>query len=83
MEHLESNCSLSDVQYGFHSGRSCKLQLLTVANYWTGCFDAGKNIDVLYLDLQKAFDKVPHKRLMYKPEAYGVTGSFFIGLKVS
>ena len=51
------------------------MQLLRMVNYQTDYLDAGKNIDVLYLDFQKAFDKVPHKRLMYKLEAYGVTGA--------
>ena len=51
MEHLESNSLLSDVQYGFRSGRSSELQLLRVVNHWTDCIDAGKDIDVLYLDL--------------------------------
>jgi len=65
---------LSEVQYGFHSGRSCELQLLRVVDHWIGCIDAGKDIDILYLVLLKGFDKVPHKRLIHKLEAYGVTG---------
>ena len=72
--YLESNLLLSDVQYGFRSGRSCELQLLRVVNHWTDCFDAGKDIDILYLDLQNAFDKIPHKLLICKLEAYGVNG---------
>ena len=74
IEHLEPNLLLSDVQYGFCSGRSCELQLLRVVNHWTDCFDVGKDIDILYLNLQKAFDKVPHKLLICKLEAYGVNG---------
>ena len=36
--------------------------------------DKGKPIDVIYLDFQKAFDKVPHLRLMMKVEAHGIGG---------
>ena len=36
--------------------------------------DDNINIDVVYLDFQKAFDKVPHKRLLAKLKAYGLNG---------
>jgi len=36
------------------------------------CIDKGENIDVIYLDFAKAFDKVPHKRLLAKVEGYGI-----------
>ena len=35
----------------------------------------GNCVDVLYLDFAKAFDKVPHKRLLSKLEALGITGN--------
>jgi len=34
--------------------------------------DRGYPIDVVYLDFQKAFDKVPHKRLMLKIKSLGI-----------
>jgi len=37
--------------------------------------DAGDPVDVIYLDFQKAFDKVPHRRLLQKLRAYGIAGS--------
>ena len=34
----------------------------------------GNVTDVVYLDFQKAFDTVPHKRLMVKLQAYDISG---------
>ena len=34
-------------------------------------------MDIIYLDFQKAFDKVPHKRLLKKLHAYGIRGQVF------
>ena len=39
----------------------------------------GVPVDVIYMDLQKAFDSVPHKRLLYKIEHYGITGNLLRG----
>jgi len=36
--------------------------------------DEGFGIDVLYLDYRKAFDSVPHKRLLKKLKLYGING---------
>jgi hypothetical protein len=36
--------------------------------------DAGHSVDVIYLDFAKAFDKVPHQRLLCKLQAHGITG---------
>ena len=35
-----------------------------------------RTVDVVYLDFQKAFDKVPHKRLLSKVKVNGITGNF-------
>ena len=42
----------------------------------TKSLDQGVPVDVIYIDLQKAFESVPHKRLLYKIEHYGITGNF-------
>ena len=34
----------------------------------------GEVVDLVYLDFQKAFDKVPHERLLLKLKAHGMTG---------
>ena len=58
MEDFLSNDS--DNQYGFIKGRSTVLQLLKIFDDWTHKMDQGVQIDVIYTDFEKAFDKVPH-----------------------
>ena len=74
LQHLEGSGLLSDNQHGFRSGRSCTTQLLEVLEDWTRDIDSGHSIDCIYLDYQKAFDSVPHRRLLCKLQAYGITG---------
>jgi len=86
IKHLTSNNLLSDSQHGFLPKRSCTIQLLTAMEYWTNKIQQGQPVDVLYFDFKKAFDKVPHDRLLIKQKVYGITGellnwirSFFQG----
>ncbi|KAK3099864.1 hypothetical protein FSP39_010887 [Pinctada imbricata] len=74
IKHMKNNDLFSDKQYGFISGRSTTLQLLEVLDKWTEAIDKGYEIDCVYMDYQKAFDTVPHKRLLQKMKAYGVIG---------
>jgi len=55
-------------------GRSCTTQLLEVLDIWSRLLDEGDNVDVVYLDFAKAFDTVPHRRMMNKLYSYGIRG---------
>ena len=76
IEHMTSNNLISNTQHGFLPKRSCVIQLLTSMEYWTDEIQKGNPVDVLYVDFKKAFDKVPHKRLLTKLKAYEITGNF-------
>ena len=47
----------------------------------TNFLDSGYLLDVIYLDFQKAFDKVPHKRLLMKLRAHGIDGEILRWIK--
>ena len=75
VKHLEENDLFSPDQYGFRKKRSCVTQLLEVLEKWTTLLDHGSSIDVIYFDFAKAFDSVPHQRLISKLQAYGIKGN--------
>jgi hypothetical protein len=81
MKHLQDNNLISHSQHGFIQERSCATNLLTFQEELTKCIDEGTPVDIFYLDFAKAFDKVPHGRLIVKLEAKGVTGKVRTGSK--
>ena len=56
-------------------------QLLAVLDSWTIALDEGGNIDSIYLDFAKAFDTVPHQRLLVKQRGYGIEGRILTWIK--
>ena len=81
MEFLDARSLLSEDQHGFRSGRSCVTQLLEIIEIWSSMLDEGGSIDVVYLDFRKAFDSVPHQRLLKKAEAYGIRGKLLLWIE--
>ena len=73
--HLDKYNLISDKQHGFRKSRSCVTNLLQFYEKVITEYDDERESDVIYLDFQKAFDKVPHKRLIKKLEAHGVVGN--------
>ena len=64
LRHLEENSILTHCQHGFRTRR--KTQLLTLAHELVDSNDRGKQIDLVVLDFSKAFDRMPHQRLLVK-----------------
>ncbi len=61
-------------QHGFLSGKSTVSQLLLCINDWIRNLDKGFSIDVIYIDIAKAFDSVCHAKLIAILRTYGVVG---------
>ena len=80
-KHMTSNKLYSPHQHGFKKGKSCGTQLLEVSEDWTSLLDDDNSIDCIYLDYKKAFDSVPHQRLMTKVYAYGIRGKLWNWIK--
>ncbi len=72
--HLNKHTLLRSSQHGFTSGKSCLTNLLLYLETVTRHVDDGMPVDTIYLDFAKAFDKVPHNRLIDKLMAHGVAG---------
>ena len=68
------NKTISCDQHGFQDKCSCVTQLLECLNDWTRNYDDKIQTDIIYLDFAKAFDTVPHQRLIIKLRKYGVRG---------
>ena len=66
---------LTDWQHGFVKGRSCETQLILTHHHWATALDQGRQVDVVFLDFSKAFDKVNHAVLLQKLCNFGISGS--------
>ncbi len=74
MDHLLTNKLIKDSQYGFLPGKSCATNLILRNEFITKAADKGQPVDLVYLDFSKAFDKVPHKKLMANVRAKEIGG---------
>ena len=74
MNHLTQHALINPTQHGFMPNKSCTTNLLEYLEYITSAVDEGKSVDIIYLDFAKAFDKVPHQRLLLVLRAHGIDG---------
>ena len=79
-KHLALDSLLADCQHGFRSQRSCETQLVQfvhdiISNLGGAVNPGHKQTDLIIMDFAKAFDKVPHRRLLHKLDFYWIRGS--------
>ena len=71
MEYIETNNLYNPGQHGFRPGRSCLSQLL---DHFDRVLEDRKNMDVIYTDFAKAFDKCDHGIIAHKLKEFGIAG---------
>ena len=74
INHIKNNKLATSRQHGFTTGRSTTTNLLEALNIWSEATMHDIPVDILFLDYAKAFDSVPHKRLMKQVESFGIQG---------
>ena len=72
VDFLVKNKLINPSQHGFLKARSCLTNMLCFLEDVTKWLDEGSPVDIIYLDFKKAFDKVPHQKLLLKLKAHGI-----------
>ena len=67
-------------QHGFMAKRSCVMQLVEVFDLIGSQLDKGERggggqVEIIYLDMSKAFDKVGHRKLLTLLQQHGFGGN--------
>jgi hypothetical protein len=81
MIHLKRHKLIRNSQHGFLPGRNCTTNLLSFFEKVTSQVDSGGAFDTIFLDVGKAFDKVPKARLFKKVKAHGISGQLLNWIK--
>ena len=72
--HLIRNNRTDKGQHGFTIKKSTVTNLIEALNIWTEALSHHLPLDIIYLDFEKAFDKVPHERLLKQLHRFGIRG---------
>ena len=72
--HLHRNMIITDARHSFGLRCSYETQLILTVEELAGEINKGGQTDIILLNFSKGFDKVLHKRLLFKVDFYGIRG---------
>ncbi len=72
--HLDDHNILSHLEHGFRSRHSCESQLIIALHNLLRYYDNKSDVYIAVLDVSKAFNTIPHRRLMTRLRHYRVNG---------
>jgi hypothetical protein len=81
LKYIDQHKLLSSSQHGFLPYRSCLSALLKFLDILTDNRDRGIDSSAVYIDFAKAFDSVPHGRLIHKLRSFGIDGALLAWIK--
>ncbi len=81
VSYLERYSLIRDSQHGFRHKRSCLSNLLTFYYDLFTVHDISRSLDIVYLDFEKTFGKVPHNKSMFKFKQVGNAGNVHIWIE--
>ena len=73
--HLNDCNVITESQHGFNSRKSTTTNLMECLNDWTLILDKKSKIDIMYIDLGKAFDSLTHEKLLFMLSKIGFRGN--------
>ena len=75
LNHVEKNKIVSILKYQFRSGLTCVRQLILTMHDIMQNIVTKQQTRLIILDFSDAFCTVPHKKLLFKRNKYGITGN--------
>jgi len=82
VEHLNNNDILISKQFGFRVGHSCEALVISAVEDIKLAMDRTSQVDIIFIDFRKAFDTVPHCRLLNKLFHYAIQGKIHNWIKI-
>ena len=79
MQHVQP--AIAEQQHGFVPGRDCSTNLTSLLQEACRAVDQRRQLDVVYTDFSKAFDRVSHDLLLYKLTSYNLHPNLLLLLR--